>query len=964
MFRLETFGTLTLEGKAAPVPNSATQRRQLALLAIVANAGPAGIPRDKAAVLLWPETDNARHSLSQLLYSIRHALGTDPVISRAGNLRLDPEVMSSGVTEFDAALESGDIPKASELYKGPFLDGFNPPSSAEYERWTDSERARRAGQLTAAIEKLAKRFRDEEDFAAAAEWWKRLALLDPFNSRVAVSLMRALDLAGNRPGALQHARAHAELVRSEIGVEPDPVVTGFANELQTNAGRVYTPSFTPPYEVEDSVSPTAPHAGKDVQSTVSERGKLRYLLFGGAAIATAAALFIAIGTNGAEQPSRPAGTTVAVLPFAVHSDSAITYLSEGLVDLLSRDLDGADDLRAVDPHAMLSYIGTGSPKVVDAKKGHDIASHFQAAYFVLGDVTEIGSRIRISANLFATGANAPPVAGGTVEGERSQLFELVDQLALKIVAGRYQGPRDHLVLTAATTTKSLPALKLYLAGEREFRSRNYPRAVQAFGKAVALDTTFALAYYRMSIAAEWEGRTDLQSSSATNALRFSNRLSDHDKQLVKALVARRARDPDLAESIYRQIVREFPDDVEAWYHLGEVLFHDNAMRGRSFLESREAWDHVLKLVPNDTDVLLHMIRVLSRNGTRASLDSAISRALPIVTPDQRLETEALRAFTLGTVHEQDSMVHLLASAKPGIVQSALWRIAVYARNLSGARRLAKILVEPRSAAPVRAGGHASMMLLLVAEGRHHEAYVEGAKTSRTYPWSPDVGLIHFQLLGFAHTDSAAARRLRDRFDAWKPPVISESELVSNPWGVMGEQFKAYSAGLLSIAVGETGRAREYARRLDNLKPVPAASGLSELFSVIVRASAARKDGDKASALSILENWKGGVPIELGGVSGAESYYGWLRAELLHEAGRDSEAVRWYDSRADLFVIELFYAAPADFRLGQIYERAGDRKGAAARYRKFIDLWKSSDPDLQPFVSHARARLKSLGYSSS
>lgn len=133
-----------------------------------------------------------------------------------------------------------------------------------------------------------------------------------------------------------------------------------------------------------------------------------------------------------------------------------------------------------------------------------------------------------------------------------------------------------------------------------------------FRKAVALDTTFALAYYRMSIAAEWEGRTDLQSSSATNALRFSSRLTDHDKHLVKALVARRARDPDLAESIYRQIVREFPDDVEAWYHLGEVLFHDNAMRGRSFLESREAWAHVLKLVPNDADVLLHMIRVLSR----------------------------------------------------------------------------------------------------------------------------------------------------------------------------------------------------------------------------------------------------------------------------------------------------------------------------------------------------------------
>jgi DNA-binding SARP family transcriptional activator len=56
----------------------------------------------------------------------------------------------------------------------------------------------------------------------AVRWWRRAADLDPFDSAVALALVRALEGAGDRPGALRHARQHADTLRTQLGVSPDP----------------------------------------------------------------------------------------------------------------------------------------------------------------------------------------------------------------------------------------------------------------------------------------------------------------------------------------------------------------------------------------------------------------------------------------------------------------------------------------------------------------------------------------------------------------------------------------------------------------------------------------------------------------------------------------------------------------------------------------------------------------------
>jgi DNA-binding SARP family transcriptional activator len=69
LFSLTLFGGVRLDGPSGPVSGHGSQRRQLALLALLAAAGPQGRTREKLQTLLSPEspTDAARHSLANAL---------------------------------------------------------------------------------------------------------------------------------------------------------------------------------------------------------------------------------------------------------------------------------------------------------------------------------------------------------------------------------------------------------------------------------------------------------------------------------------------------------------------------------------------------------------------------------------------------------------------------------------------------------------------------------------------------------------------------------------------------------------------------------------------------------------------------------------------------------------------------------------------------------------------------------
>ncbi len=293
-------------------------------------------------------------------------------------------------------------------------------------------------------------------------------------------------------------------------------------------------------------------------------------------------------------------TRLAVLPFAVRGDPDFNYLGEGIVDLLARDLDGVGDLRTVDPGTVLSALGAAEGRSGNPDRYRAVARRVGAGLYLLGSVHAVGGRLRIQASLHDASAdvNSAALSQSGVEGDAGDVLALVDQLAARLMVDRGAAPGS-LFETAALTTRSLPALRAYLTAEQSLRSgpQALDSALAGFQRAVTEDSTFALAHYRLAVAAGWQGRQEVAATATASALRHSARLADRDRRLLEVYDQYRGGSAEQAELGFRNLVRDNPGDLEAEFQLADLLTNYNPLLGRSQDEARELFDRILAYDP-------------------------------------------------------------------------------------------------------------------------------------------------------------------------------------------------------------------------------------------------------------------------------------------------------------------------------------------------------------------------------
>jgi DNA-binding SARP family transcriptional activator/TolB-like protein len=234
MYTFQMFGGVRLADESGPLNGAATQRRRLAVLALLACAPAGSVSRDKLIGYLWPDldTDSGRSRLADALHGLRKAMGRSTVISSGEDVCLNPARISTDVAAFAAARAAGNHARAAALYRGPFLDGFYVTGAPEFERWIEVERQSLAGDYARVLQSLALESEAAGDPRAAAEWLQRLAAHDPYSSRVSLHLMRTLAAGGDAGAALLHARSHADRLRQDLGVDTSPEITQYVRELQ------------------------------------------------------------------------------------------------------------------------------------------------------------------------------------------------------------------------------------------------------------------------------------------------------------------------------------------------------------------------------------------------------------------------------------------------------------------------------------------------------------------------------------------------------------------------------------------------------------------------------------------------------------------------------------------------------------------------------------------------------------
>ena len=216
----------------------------------------------------------------------------------------------------------------------------------------------------------------------------------------------------------------------------------------------------------------------------------------------------------------------------------LDWLRNGSVNMLALNMSQWKDMTVVDHERVHDLLARHGLKVGD-DVGLDMARRLarEAGVWtvVLGDFSQVGDSLHLTARVF-----------DVATGQREDVAEVsapasadprpgFDQLASRLldISGAPGGVQADL---AAATTPSLEAYQAYLSGLDRLNRWELGAAQRNFQRAVTIDTTFGLAYYKLSLTRGWLVGTgdSVAQFSIDRALLYSQQLPAHDRAMITA----------------------------------------------------------------------------------------------------------------------------------------------------------------------------------------------------------------------------------------------------------------------------------------------------------------------------------------------------------------------------------------------------------------------------------------------
>jgi DNA-binding SARP family transcriptional activator/tetratricopeptide (TPR) repeat protein len=946
-----------------PVVGAAAQSRRLAVLAVLAEAWPSAVTRDRMIGLIWPEQAEAgaRRLLTQALYELRRALG--PIARGSGrDLVLDPDALTVDLVELRRALEATDLEGAVSRYRGPFLDGFHLRGELEFERWAEGVRDAVHRDVRRAIESLAKGCAEDGRVREAAQWSERLVQLSPYDGEAVLRAMELFERADDTPAALAVAAVHERRMREELELAPASTVTQRVEALRAlSEARVPVPRASTDAKIETTESSPPP-----IEESVAPRidaparsGARRLVALGAAAVAALVVLAVVLrigSLTGSPRPVPAANPTRAlpITPFLVRGEDAhVAGLGDDVLAILASNLDGVAGVRIDRP-----------PRRADDSVGlaplRRLVSSAAGSWAVLGgEIVATGGQLRIDADLRLSGPSGRRITV-TVSGPRDSLITLAERLSLGLLPAMYADSAaipDAGVLARFTRVQ---ALRRYLDGETAWRRGAYDEAHAALRLATELDSSIAYVWYRRAFVAELAHDGDDADRAIEIARTRTASSSERERILIDAYASWRAGDAEGAETVFRRLLERNSRDRDAWYHLAEIAYHAWPLRGRSLDDAADPWRQLVTLDSGHFPALTHAIRLEARSRDTARVAALLRRSSTLRSEGPAAaEARVVAAYAVG------------AAAGIAAVQGELDTLPGYSLGFLHAT-IAGLLEQPQAAEPiarrmtrasqpraVQGEGRLALAHLALAQGRWRDASRELDLAAGSLPVAAAWSRGYFATLPFlqapASVREAAVHALANApiTRAAAPLYLQLAVDVS-----AAPVLERYLGTLLDLAGAKTATAP--------LPALPCASGVSPntqaLCSDLQRgldAEQARRGGRPTEALRSLESLGMRVPYQYAGRSMffARSRERYLRADLLERAGRFEEAYAWYAAVPHGAWMDYLYLAPSHLRRGRILEHLGNSAGAAGHYRQALRLWGVPDPEMAALRREAEAGLK-------
>ena len=490
--------------------------KQQALFAYLAFHSDKAVSRTQLITMFWGDRfdTQANQSLRQALFRLRRDLGDlglDLLDIDGEMISLETNNIDIDLLKFKQEAEStimADWQSAAARFDD-LLAGLE-IRQAEFDDWLMQARQQLELISHVLFDRLSTALRQADDFngglAIADKWIAR----DPMNEPAQRRAMEICAAAGDRAGALNRYQLVVELLRRELGVEPDPETQNLARRIRDGAAPL----------IADEVDADAADCNQQPSvATSSEEAAEEELVIAGdeaaarpdralakplwlAAALLAIALIGVVGLWWMQRPNLPvldAGLvtaaksgkpSIAVLPFInMSNDEEKEYFADGMTDNLIADLSKVSGLTVISRNSVFSYKGKSA-------KALEVAKDLNVSHILEGSVRRTGGTVQIDAQLIDA-ATGDHLWAQKFDRDFIDIFKLQNELTQNIIAALELAltPAEKQAL-AKTPTDSVFAYEYYLKAEvirLSFDWNKYKDALANYHAALRFDPNFVAA---------------------------------------------------------------------------------------------------------------------------------------------------------------------------------------------------------------------------------------------------------------------------------------------------------------------------------------------------------------------------------------------------------------------------------------------------------------------------------------
>ena len=554
---------------------------------------------------------------------------------------------------------------------------------------------------------------------------------------------------------------------------------------------------------------------------------------------------------------------------------------------------------------------------ITAALGRELAQREGVPAIVAGEIDAVGKSYLVSATIVSASTGDVLAAVRESAANDAELIPALDRLsrALRerigesLVSIRADEPLEHV------TTASLEALKKYTEAKRLAETNDNDPAIALLQEATAIDTGFAMAWRKLAVLlGNTSGSGAKIVDATTRAFQHRDRLPELERQATIAYYYSNVDfDQEKIDDAYRAMLAIDPNSDIALNNLGLSYYMESKYAAADTMLTR-----CMRVGFTGTCVWNRINAELGQD-REATADSTMKEWERLTPTDPTmLEGKYLLAARKGDYSTAEKHLHVLQLAQSS---SAYWKETTNSEGADIAGVQGKLALAEERYRAAAAGGEARGL--------------------------PGEYLAQMALL--------AQLQLRHRNDPAAAMALLDSALAKHPLSSIEPMERPYPALASTYALaGRPDEAQKLLAESDRLIAAGVQRGNFYRLGAI---------GDVALAKG---DYRGTIAAE----RAMRAIYGCPECGLF-EIGAAFAKLGQADSARYYYERSLSHTGPYDVwqavtrkavtyqRLGELYEQAGDRKKAIDNYLKLADLWKNADPELQPVVKDAHARIARL-----